>query len=134
MLPQPDPGQFVRSAVVHSALLDSELTRLRQKKGLTQEQVVRNLEWSPSKVIRVEGGRSPITKASWPGSYRGCRMLTGRRHGSLTCSRARAVPASPDSCRAFQDEEHIICLLLSADPGVLGQRPDRGVGRAAQYL
>lgn len=44
--------------VVQSALLRSELVRLRKECGLTQEQVATNLEWSPSKLIRVEGGRS----------------------------------------------------------------------------
>jgi DNA-binding transcriptional regulator YiaG len=67
--PQLDPGQLARRPVVQSALPRSELIRLRKKKGMTQEQVARNLEWSASKVIRMEGGRSPITKASWPGSH-----------------------------------------------------------------
>lgn len=48
--------------VVQSALLRGELVRLRKDKRLTQEQVVEDLEWSPSKLIRVEGGRSAITK------------------------------------------------------------------------
>jgi transcriptional regulator with XRE-family HTH domain len=48
--------------VVQSALLRSELTRLRKESKLTQEQVAADLDWSPSKLIRVEGGRSSITK------------------------------------------------------------------------
>ena len=48
--------------VVLSALLRGELVRLRKDKGLTQEQVAEDLEWSPSKLIRVERGRSGITK------------------------------------------------------------------------
>ena len=51
-----------QGAVVQSALLRSELVRLRKSSGLTQEQVAGFLEWSPSKLIRVEGGRSSITK------------------------------------------------------------------------
>jgi len=43
-------------------MLRSELVRLRKESGLTQEQVAAELEWSPSKLIRVEGGRSSITK------------------------------------------------------------------------
>ena len=35
---------------------------MRRESGLTQEQVAAELEWSPSKLIRVEGGRSSITK------------------------------------------------------------------------
>jgi transcriptional regulator with XRE-family HTH domain len=48
--------------VVQSALHRGELVRLRKDSGLTQEQVAADLEWSPSKLIRVEGGRSSITK------------------------------------------------------------------------
>ncbi|HEY1823158.1 MAG TPA: helix-turn-helix transcriptional regulator [Trebonia sp.] len=48
--------------VVQSALLRTELIRLRKDSGLTQEQVAQDLDWSPSKLIRVEGGRTSITK------------------------------------------------------------------------
>jgi len=48
--------------VVQSALLRGELVRLRKESGLTQEQLAAELEWSASKLIRVEGGRSSITK------------------------------------------------------------------------
>jgi transcriptional regulator with XRE-family HTH domain len=48
--------------VVQSALLREELVRLRKDNALTQEQVAAELEWSASKLIRVEGGQSKITK------------------------------------------------------------------------
>jgi transcriptional regulator with XRE-family HTH domain len=48
--------------VVQSALLRSELVDLRRERGLTQQQVANELEWSASKLIRVEGGHSSITK------------------------------------------------------------------------
>jgi transcriptional regulator with XRE-family HTH domain len=48
--------------VVMSVLLRGELVRLRKARQLTQEQVAAALEWSTSKLIRVEGGRSSITK------------------------------------------------------------------------
>lgn len=48
--------------VVLSALLRTELIRLRKESGLTQEAVAQNLDWSPSKLIRIEGGRSSVTK------------------------------------------------------------------------
>lgn len=35
---------------------------LRKEKSLTQEQVARALEWSPSKLIRIEGGKSGLTR------------------------------------------------------------------------
>ncbi|RAY16615.1 XRE family transcriptional regulator [Actinomadura craniellae] len=49
--------------VVQSALLRNELVRLRRERKLTQEQVARDLEWSPSKLIRIEGGKTSITKS-----------------------------------------------------------------------
>ncbi|MBW8485892.1 helix-turn-helix domain-containing protein [Actinomadura parmotrematis] len=48
--------------VVQSALLRTELVKLRKEKGLTQEQVARTLEWSPSKLIRIEGGKNAISR------------------------------------------------------------------------
>lgn len=48
--------------VVRSALLRGELVRLRKDSEFTQEQVAHRLEWSPSKLIRIEGGRSSITR------------------------------------------------------------------------
>ena len=48
--------------VVQSAILRNTLIRLRKESQQTQEQVADDLEWSPSKLIRVEGSRSSITK------------------------------------------------------------------------
>jgi transcriptional regulator with XRE-family HTH domain len=51
-----------RGPVIQSAILRSELVRLRKERSMTQEQVAASLEWSASKLIRVEGGHSSITK------------------------------------------------------------------------
>jgi transcriptional regulator with XRE-family HTH domain len=48
--------------VVMSALLRAELVRLRKGRNLTQEQVAAELDWSNSKLIRLEGGHNAITK------------------------------------------------------------------------
>jgi transcriptional regulator with XRE-family HTH domain len=48
--------------VVQSAILRGELVRLRKENRLTQGEVARELDWSPSKLIRIEGGHSSITK------------------------------------------------------------------------
>ncbi|WP_051712423.1 helix-turn-helix domain-containing protein [Spirillospora albida] len=42
--------------VVLRAILTSELQRLRQERGATQDQVANALDWSTSKLIRIEGG------------------------------------------------------------------------------
>ncbi len=48
--------------VVSSAQLRGELVRLRREGELTQQQVAKELEWSTSKLIRIEGGHSAITR------------------------------------------------------------------------
>ncbi|MGI5163219.1 helix-turn-helix domain-containing protein [Spirillospora sp. CA-253888] len=47
--------------VVQRAILTSELQRLRTEKGMTQEQVAAALDWSTSKLIRIEGGTVGIS-------------------------------------------------------------------------
>ncbi|QKG18843.1 XRE family transcriptional regulator [Actinomadura verrucosospora] len=47
---------FSPGPVVQRAILTSELQRLRQANGSTQEQVAGALDWSTSKLIRIEGG------------------------------------------------------------------------------
>ncbi|WP_026316572.1 helix-turn-helix domain-containing protein [Actinokineospora enzanensis] len=46
--------------IVHQRRLRAELRRLREAVGLTQKDVADRLEWSASKVLRVEGGNSNI--------------------------------------------------------------------------
>jgi transcriptional regulator with XRE-family HTH domain len=47
--------------VVQRAILTSELQRLRLANGSTQDQVAAALDWSPSKLIRIEGGTVGIS-------------------------------------------------------------------------
>ena len=51
-----------RGPVVQSALLRGELVDLRRASGLTQNQVASALDWSSSKLIRIEGGQSSISQ------------------------------------------------------------------------
>jgi transcriptional regulator with XRE-family HTH domain len=53
---------YGQSPVVQSLLLRNELQRLRKTKGLTQKQVAEPLEWSTAKLLRIEGGRTPLTR------------------------------------------------------------------------
>jgi len=46
---------------VNGAQLRGELTRLRRASGFTQQQIANELQWSTSKLIRLEGGHSGIT-------------------------------------------------------------------------
>jgi transcriptional regulator with XRE-family HTH domain len=47
---------------VNGAQLRGELTRLRRASGFTQQQIAEELQWSSSKLIRLEGGHSGITR------------------------------------------------------------------------
>ncbi len=69
--------------VVQSALLRTELIRLRKEAGLTQEQVAAALDWSPSKLIRVEGGRSAITKVDLDALLARYGVTAESRHDQL---------------------------------------------------
>lgn len=61
------PGKVVRvmlsdqGPAVAGKLLTTELVRLRGR--MTQEEVATDLEWSTSKIIRIEGGKTSITKS-----------------------------------------------------------------------
>lgn len=50
-----------RPPSVRARQLAAELRRLREVKTLTGEEVAARLGWSPSKVSRIETGRSPVT-------------------------------------------------------------------------
>jgi transcriptional regulator with XRE-family HTH domain len=69
--------------VVQSAVLRSELVRLRKEKNLTQEQVAVGLEWSASKLIRVEGGRSSISKTDLDALLRAYGVTSEIQRGRL---------------------------------------------------
>jgi hypothetical protein len=45
------------SAIPRRRKLAAQLRRLRTERGLTQEQVAKRLDWSPTKMSRIETGR-----------------------------------------------------------------------------
>ncbi|MFI6284791.1 helix-turn-helix domain-containing protein [Streptomyces sp. NPDC051018] len=49
------------SAAVQRLRLRTELRRARSQAGLTQRQVATTMEWSPSKLIRIEAGEVAVT-------------------------------------------------------------------------
>jgi transcriptional regulator with XRE-family HTH domain len=69
--------------VVQSALLRSEIIRLRKDTGLTQQQVAENLDWSPSKIIRIEGGHSSITRVDLDALLNQYGPVTDKERGRL---------------------------------------------------
>ncbi|GIH52326.1 transcriptional regulator [Microbispora rosea subsp. rosea] len=48
--------------MINGALLRAELIRLRKTSKMTQEEVAKRLDWHTSKLIRIEGGRTGISK------------------------------------------------------------------------
>ncbi|NUW37041.1 helix-turn-helix domain-containing protein [Nonomuraea sp. SMC257] len=51
-----------RGPVIQGALLRRRLAELRRQRDLTQDEVAKALGWHTSKVIRIEGGRTGVTK------------------------------------------------------------------------
>src|SRR6516164_2320550 len=49
------------SPVVHRRRLRAELKKARQASGLTQDQVASEMDWSLSKIIRIENGANTIS-------------------------------------------------------------------------
>src|SRR5260370_29703298 len=47
--------------VVNGGQFRGDGGRLRRASGFTQQQIAKELQWSPSKLIRLEGGHSGIT-------------------------------------------------------------------------
>ena len=58
--------------------LSSELKRLRTERELTQRDVADRLDWSPSKVIRIEKGQVAVGITDLEVLLRNCRLC--RRH------------------------------------------------------
>lgn len=88
-----DPGPIVRGA-----MLRAELLRLRQDRHLTQQTVARALDWHPSKLIRIEGGKSRITKTDLQALLREYRVNSESRQERLEALREDAAK------RAWWDE------------------------------
>lgn len=106
--------------IVSSAILRAELVRLRREQGLTQEEVARSMEWSPSKLIRIEGGRSAITKVDLDA------LLTEYKAGSVS-ERLRELNKSArerawwDSYRSDFDDEYLNFIGYEAGTSFIRQ-------------
>ena len=69
--------------VVQSAMLRTELLQLRRDQNMTQETVARALDWHPSKLIRIEGGKSRITKTDLQALLRQYGVVSTHRQERL---------------------------------------------------
>jgi transcriptional regulator with XRE-family HTH domain len=108
--------------IVQSALLRSELVRLRKEKKLTQEQVARQLEWSPSKLIRVEGGKNAITRTDLQ-ALLGVYDVTseGRQERLQTLARGAREPAWWNAYRGELDPTFLNYVGYSAGAAFMRQ-------------
>jgi transcriptional regulator with XRE-family HTH domain len=82
------------SPVVQRRRLRTELRKAREEAGLTQEQVADAMEWSPSKVIRIEAGTSRITTNDLKALLRHLDIVDAQRTGELLAlARAARAPS-----------------------------------------
>ncbi len=80
--------------VVQLRRLRVELRRAREKAGLTQEQVAEAMEWSQSKVIRIEAGESRIATNDLKALLRHLGVVDAQRTGELLAlARAARAPS-----------------------------------------
>jgi transcriptional regulator with XRE-family HTH domain len=118
--------------VVSSAILRAALVRLRRDKRLTQEEVARSLDWSSSKLIRIEGGRSSITQVDLDallGKY-GATAQSERLHELNRSARGHgwwdaykgAFNAEYLSFIGYEAGASFIRQIASAIPGLLQTR------------
>jgi transcriptional regulator with XRE-family HTH domain len=94
----PDHG----SPTVHRRRLAAELRRLRERAGLTGAQAAERLEWSVSKISRVETGRSGISQDDL------ARLLKIYHVGET--SRAELLALAREPTRATVDEAAIVAF------------------------
>lgn len=108
--------------IVQSALLRAELVRLRKSKGLTQEQVARQLEWSPSKLIRVEGGKNAITRTDLQALLAVYDVTSeGRQEHLQSLARGAREPAWWNAYRGELDPNFINYVGYSAGAAYIRQ-------------
>jgi transcriptional regulator with XRE-family HTH domain len=74
-----DPGP-----VVQRARLTAQLQSIRRDAGKTQEEVARALDWSPSKLIRIEGGNVSISTTDLQALLRHCGVTDAARIDELS--------------------------------------------------
>lgn len=106
--------------VVESALLRAELVQLRRARKLTQEQVGHALDWHPSKLIRIEGGKSGISTTD-------LRALLGeygvasepRRERLETLARGAREPAWWGEYRDVEDDTSLRYIGYEAGASVI---------------
>ncbi|WP_460301689.1 helix-turn-helix domain-containing protein [Actinocorallia aurea] len=119
--------------VVQRAILTSELQRLRQEHGSTQDQVASALDWSLSKLIRIEGGsvgvsttdlRALLRFYGLPDGAPAIDRLTelardGRQRGWWALYRNDLSPAYLEFIGYEAGASTIRCLQPLAIPGLL---------------
>jgi transcriptional regulator with XRE-family HTH domain len=82
------------SPVVQRRRLRTELRKAREEAGLTQEQVAAAMEWSPSKVIRIEAGTSRISTNDLKALLRHLDIVDAQRTSELlVLARAARAPS-----------------------------------------
>ena len=109
---------------VQSAVLRAELVRLRKERGLTQEQVAESLEWSASKLIRVEGGRSSITKVDLDALLRQYGLSSESQREKLEAlNRGARLPAWWDTYRVDISPTYLRYVGFEAGAAFIRQFP-----------
>lgn len=110
------------ASVVQRALLTNELRRLRAAARLGQEQVVQALDWSPSKLIRIEGGTVGISTTDLKALLDLYGVKEESRIGELVeLARAARTRGWWRSFKSVQDEQYLNYVGYESGASIIRQ-------------
>lgn len=108
--------------VVQSAMLRAELIDLRRERNLTQEAVARELDWHPTKIIRIEGGKSRISKTDLQALLREYGVTSqSRQERLLALAQGAREPAWWDEYRDAANDATVSYIGHEAGSDVIRQ-------------
>lgn len=117
-----------QSPVMFRRRLRAELRRARSDAGLTQDQVAQEMDWSLSKVIRIEKGTSNISKNDLEAVFRLYKITDPRRESELIeLSRAARKPSwwssykdiAPNELIEFVEYESAASVIWNFEPQLI---------------
>lgn len=105
----------VETPITQQRRLRAELKRAREQSGMTQKDVAELLDWSPSKVIRIETGAAIISTSDLMALLPHYGVTDRKRIDSLVeVARASRKQAWWDEYRAYYDQQFLTFLGYEA--------------------
>jgi len=107
--------------VAQQRLLRSELRAARERAGLTQREVALSLDWSTSKVIRIEAGASNVSTTDLQAMLKHYGVADDRIGQLVEVAKASRQRAWWDEYRGSLDQDFVTLLELEASTSLIRQ-------------